>query len=388
MARIELKEPVVVDLAPQDRQRWGEWQFPKLSRMKNGGIALEFSTGGDAAGNRSLPNKFYSMDDGKTWTQTDEFPSPNGCILKNGDVIRRKRLEVIPVNDLCLPEPEKRMLRDVVFHEYYPAESFPECLKGRWIERYSDGKWVAECKKIEAPLEYICVTEDDLSTHPFGYPGRFLERQRVDGLDVAPNGDVWLSAYGPSRHGDYPFSAASFFVSKDNGKTFTFRSQMTFDTSFIVPAYQHIFDERKFPPGGFSETALAFLPSGTIVCLLRSDDQHPSFIMRSTDEGYTWTRPEPFDTMAVLPGMVVFDNGAVLATYGRPNVRLRVCVDPDGREWEEPLDVLAGVDSCCNNTLLRVGPNEALLAYSHFRWPDGSGGYTKAILVRRVKVHF
>ena len=111
MARIEMMEPVVVDLAPKDRQRWGEWQFPKLSRMKNGGIALEFSTGGDASGNRSLPNKFYSMDEGKTWTQTDEFPSPNGCILKNGDVIRRKHLEVIPVDDLCLPEPEKKILQ-------------------------------------------------------------------------------------------------------------------------------------------------------------------------------------------------------------------------------------------------------------------------------------
>ena len=50
------------------------------------------------------------------------------------------------------------------------------------------------------------------------------------------------------------------------------------------------------------------------------------------------------------------------------------------------MDVLEG-NSCCNNTLLADGPDEALLAYSHFHWPDGEGGYTKAVLVQRVKVH-
>ena len=47
MAWIELMEPVAVSLAPKDFQNWGQWQFPRLSRMKNGGIALNFGTGGD-----------------------------------------------------------------------------------------------------------------------------------------------------------------------------------------------------------------------------------------------------------------------------------------------------------------------------------------------------
>jgi hypothetical protein len=90
--------------------------------------------------------------------------------------------------------------------------------------------------------------------------------------------------------------------------------------------------------------------------------------------------------MSVLPGMVQLDNGAILATYGRPNVRLRLCADPEGKVWEDPVDVLEG-NSCCNNTLLADGPDEALLAYSHFHWPDGESGYTKAVLVQRVRVH-
>lgn len=395
MAKLELLEPVAVSLAPTDCQKWGQWQFPSLSRMQNGGIALTYSVGGDSAGGASHRNAI-SMDGGKTWEHVKDFPSPNGLVLPNGDLIRPRAVKSIAADDLYLPRPDKEILLDVVYREYYAVENFPACLRGRWIERYcpEDNTWQKERKPLEVPQEYMQIMRDDLTRHPFGAEGRWLCRQNIHTMKRSPAGEVWLAYYYTSSLHEFPFYGVAFFVSRDNAHTFEYRSHVVYDDSFTPASYNPPPQTKAFnrpenrPPEGFCEPAIAFLKNGTMLCLMRTDSYSSCFLMRSTDGGYSWSRPEEFDTFGVRPDMVNLDNGAILAVYGRPGVRLRFCSDPEGKEWSAPLDVLPKENGSCSNcTLLVNGPDEALLAYSDFRWPDGKGGYTKAIVVRRVKVH-
>ena len=392
MAHLKLMEPVAVSLAPRDCQKWGQWQFPQLSRMQNGGIALTYSVGGDSNGGNKATRNAYSMDGGKTWTHTDEFPSPIGLVLPNGDLIRRRGGRFIPADDLCLPKPDKEFMWDVEYQELYRVENFPICFRGRRIERYcpESRSWKMERKLLEVPQEYMVITSDDLIRHPFGSEGRWINLQNIQTMKVSPSGEVWLVYDYASAQGEYPFWGVAFFVSGDNGHTFEYRSHVVYDDSFTPSFYQPPqgpeIQPPNRPPEGFNEPALAFLPDGTALCLMRTDSRSSCFIMRSTDSGYTWSRPEEFDTFGVRPYMVNLDNGAILAVYGRPGVRLRACSDPKGKVWSEPVDVLTGYDSSCSNcTMVPVGPDEVLLAYSDFHWPDGEGGYTKAIVVRRIK---
>jgi hypothetical protein len=87
---------------------------------------------------------------------------------------------------------------------------------------------------------------------------------------------------------------------------------------------------------GFTEPNIGFLPDGSFMCLLRTTDGHgigPLYSCFSIDNGLTWSRPRVFDDRGVWPAVVELANGWTLASYGRPGLFVRATMDPAGRVW-------------------------------------------------------
>lgn len=63
------------------------------------------------------------------------------------------------------------------------------------------------------------------------------------------------------------------------------------------------------------------MPDGSMLALLRSGP--PSYITRSMDQGRSWSKPQIFDKLGVLPQRLVLKSGVTLATYGRSWIFLR-----------------------------------------------------------------
>jgi hypothetical protein len=146
------------------------------------------------------------------------------------------------------------------------------------------------------------------------------------------------------------------------------------------------------------EEVVAAIKNGSVVVLMRSGsprgprdkNRFPSYIARSTDNCRTWSKPEIFDEIGVLPQITRLGCGVTIATYGRPVIYLKATDDPSGREWEEHIPIeLSPSDhdrSCCYTRILPIDDHSALLAYSDFNYPDPCGEPQKSILVRKITV--
>jgi hypothetical protein len=124
----------------------------------------------------------------------------------------------------------------------------------------------------------------------------------------------------------------------------------------------------------------------------------PMYLSRSADSGKSWSKPLVFNKeFGVLPGILRLTNGALILSYGRPGVEVRFSGD-NGSTWTEPHILVptartaredrkkAMEDSCGYTSLLPLGPDKCLIAYSHFHYPDRNGQERKTILTREIQV--
>ena len=141
---------------------------------------------------------------------------------------------------------------------------------------------------------------------------------------------------------------------------------------------------------GFSEADMEFLPDGSMVCVMRTTavaDLVSSYISYSNDGGANWSTPEIFDDRGVFFRTLTLKNGVLVASYGRPNVYLRVTLD--GHNWEERIDVTGDgdwVNSCGYTSIIPLSDDTFYLMYSCFRYPNPQGVPVKTILGRTVTV--
>jgi len=391
-----LEAPVVVSQAAPGVNKWGQWQFPtNISRMRDGGIALVYSVGQDSAAGMAFAYT-VSYDEGSTWRDVDAFPSPNGLRLPNGDMLRTTYPLGLDAAWLELPSPDMRWRQGVVEYDMYLPEDIPHELRGIRLERCPSGedRFRAERHRVETPGEYMTVTRDDMSVHPFGTAGDYLNPQSAHRLRLGPDGRVWMIAYRHMKRGGEPLHEVSFHVSTDNGRTFSYRSHIPFDDSLKVDTetwYLRRHNPIYLAYEGFNETDIAFMPDGSIVCFMRSGSYLPMFTARSTDGGCTWSVPEPFDDFGIVPAMAQFENGATVLVYGRPGVHLRAACDPEGRKWGDRVEIIpcerqdgASNPTCANSGILALNANTALVTYSDFEYPNPDGVPVKTILARKV----
>ncbi|MFC5262626.1 sialidase family protein [Kribbella qitaiheensis] len=172
-----------------------------------------------------------------------------------------------------------------------------------------------------------------------------------------PDGDLLAPIYGVFP-GDACHSA-SVVRSTDGGRTW--------------PAAGEVVLGRK-RGREYLEPVLTLLPGGQVVALLRTDDE--AELVRSDDNGFTWTEPEPSGLHASSSDTLTLSDGAVLVAYGdvsgqfnpgRPTVAT-VVTEPLGRWDQDPQYVVldAGQDTVdqANPAVVEL-PGERLLIISY-----------------------
>ncbi len=93
---------------------------------------------------------------------------------------------------------------------------------------------------------------------------------------------------------------------------------------------------------GVCEPAIALLPNGQMICVMRTQLAHfpneyrPLYVNWSDDLGKTWTTPEPTSPhlMNIAPTLAVLDNGVVACQYGRPGFHVAFSTD-GGHTWRD-----------------------------------------------------
>ena len=415
---------------------WGFYQFPKLFAGEDGIYACVHVVD-DSPNCYGMPEKwFVSRDGGERWEETDESARFRcGTKLKNGEYLRAEPRPVIDITDknpppfragnYFLPSDENPL--HAKGGENTP---FPEGL-GRFVDVFGDIYRIYEIDALPRgvvekswrftrynPVTGACAAESAKVTRPhmsvYTYSGaNGVVRRNVPNpwgnIRVAPDGSLWLPTHemfgaSPVNGAHYLYSAAYFYKSEDNGRSWEYVSHIPY-----IP--DPLSDPAAYYCDGFTEPDIEFMPDGLIVALLRTagvfhgaQEWDKSYITRSTDGGKTWAKPQVFDKRGVIPQIVRLNCGATLAVYGRPGIYVRAARG-NAEVWEAPVEIMTEEDrsflmnerparptfhqwagSCCNMSVLPIGDNRLLVAYSDFYVPDEKGVKRKTCLTRVVEV--
>ena len=241
--------------------------------------------------------------------------------------------------------------------------------------RFSDDFAQVETKEVEIYVPNAGLTHNDTGD---GYlAGPWFSKGKMVQL---ADGDILAPMEGRLK-GD-PIDTIIISKSSDQGRTWQYVSSVCTELRDLAPEV----------PGdflGYSEASLALLPSGRILCVIRTQHSHlapdykPLVASWSDDCGKTWTTPLPTNPhlMNISPTLAVLDNGVVACAYGRPGFYVAFSLN-EGRTWPERIsftDLPVGQHVGMND-LVQVGPNKLLAIGSV---PGGTKVFP--IMVERVK---
>lgn len=82
-----------------------------------------------------------------------------------------------------------------------------------------------------------------------------------------------------------------------------------------------------------TEPALLLLPSGRLVCVMRTQSFKPMMQSFSDDLGKTWTEPEETGVVGVWPDLCLMESGVVACSYGRPKNNIMFSLDGTCKKW-------------------------------------------------------
>lgn len=393
---VELESPVIVTQGDTyEKLFWGPIQFPKLSYSSGGNIICTWNTGADSitayeeCNDGWLYGGMISSDGGETWHPRTKNENSKGVTMSNGK-------EYVPCEGVnaYVPNWLSKYTPAAVGKNsgtaIYAPGSVPEFTYNIVLGEY-DPK-TGETTRFEAKLNWphhamhCCNHEGVLHFYPVENTVSMAQIVKDDEGALL----MVTYTYGYSAKTGELLSADAYniyiFRSVDNGRTWDWYSEiLTTDDYFLDDPHWE----------GFCEPFVNKMPDGSYLCLLRTGGGLYSYMSRSTDNCKTWTKPVPFDRVGVFPQLLTLDCGVTLASYGRPGVFLRATFVPSGLSWERPIDFGIGTDSgrtvftlqtCSYTSLLPLSKNEALMAYSNFRYPNSDGVEVKTIFVRKIRI--
>ncbi len=422
------EEQVIVRGIRPEEQLWGAYQFPRPYNLGDRLVVAVHVTTDDIKSFGETNRWFESRDQGVTWKEIDASVSTQcGLLLPNGDRIYFPMESGIALDKYKFPS-QSLLTPGYDFGKKAEEGTMPipdgmtYWMGGLTIKAYNADRLPASLSKKEWLAKRIPAgkTEPVTEMVPVDWP--YLTRVVFCGNDynsilkpifprgnlkLGPDGAVWVSAFSGEGHinpanGQYsPYYSAELFRSDDFGHSFKRRGHMEYEA-----------DGHEYPylSGGFSDSDFEFMPDGSIVWFFRSAwyastgwEWAPMYMSRSTDDGYTWSKPVKFSEVGILPRLCKLENGVTLLCYARPGMFICASENASGTKWSAPLVAmdpgdrshLANIkaanptfhdwDGACNNPeLVPLDRNHALFFYSDFYFPDDEGIKRKTILCRKI----
>lgn len=365
---VQLGQPHLVAEGPATEHRWGRWQFPTLEAGVKGEMLLFAHVEPDSAASYGKARKVYvSMDKGRSWRENAEaVRHPFGLRLPNGEWLRTDTVAATPIAEVKLPAQRAERVSYKTPFQLYLLRELPEKLRNIYFQRFT-GKWTPESHPLDDPDALRYAT------------GGLIPQIWWGDMKVLKDHSVVALTY-PYYHASQPtpYTSAASYRSTDHGRSWQKTGHILYDEP----------DRRR---DGFTEPALEVLPNGDLLGVLRTTDGNgvgPMYSVRSADQGRTWSRPEAFAETGVLPRLLQLRNGVLVLSSGRPGVDLRFSTD-NGRTWSKATELVPlpdrskiQADSCGYTSLLPLGRDRFLIAYSWFTPPSGR----KSIYVLDVRV--
>ena len=394
IAIIELSEPVMVSQADEP-YRWGFYQFPALSKSKDGTFIVKWSMKEDsytAYGKEGRgKNSMKSRNNGRTWTDyhdeyRDEFLTYN-LKRKNGDILVFRGKSSVDVSKLSgFPKPVATKQSYGTSYEFYPVDKLPSELQGPsvYYQTATTGKGITKLSKVIETGNHHFANSNMMSVTWWG-----------DTKEL-PDGSILTCTYNnfyKDNGGKILPSAITFYRSVDNGATWVYQSHIPYQPDLEADPKG---DQREV--FGFTEPAIEVLDNGDIICVMRSSEQNnlgPLYESISWDKGKTWSKPQPVSPNGVQPRLLKLKNGVLVLASGRPGVQVRFSLDGSGREWTNPIDMLPFMNangtytrdvSCGYASLLESGKDSFYMVYSDFTTKNNEGEVRKCIWLREIKV--
>ena len=408
MKKIIIGEPKIVSQNPDAAILFEGWQDPYI-RQRDGVLYVTFNSRRDCNETTGLAEQnplYRSVDMGETWEKVSDYEEflKSGLKLSNGDYLSVRENGTLIMNPEKLPEyPKNRKTCKIYEMEYrtYSADELIPYLDGKIdkkinFARYNPktGEFVRERATVnwdDMPLKYY-INED------------YITPLHIESSIVEHNGVLWATSFAPYILPDGTMGSnwycSHLLKSEDFGHTWDYVNTIPYKEEYNNPNCIDI--------EGFNETAIMFAENGDMVLVIRSgslspwtvgDDDHPApkiFITRSSDEGKTWSEPEPFYDFGILPQAVQLDCGVTILSSGRPGVYLRYSEDGNLEEWSDPEFIIKVPDedvyksyyeyTCCNTDICVYNENTAFLVYSDFKLKDKDGRRAKSIVVRKITV--
>ena len=374
---LELSEPTV---AGQGKcSVWGPYQFPELNYTRSGSILCSWAMHMDTIEYTGESGDAVSDDGGRTWrARTAEDMPVYDVPLGNGKCFAGfigKGAHPVDYIGKYTPVCRRNDLR------IYSANDIPECDKSVFCQEYDPetGEITAFPVVLNWP-DMPCIIYPGDRIYPICQLMAISNRNGMVALDDG----LYFCTYGNGYTQDEKYrgyNTVYVFRSADCGRTWNLLSRVEVDETTFHPAGHF---------EGLDEPMMGQMPDGSVVMLMRSGSGLPSWIVRSTDGCRTWSKPEQFDEIGVLPFLLTLDCGVTLASYGRHKLYLRATSDPAGMVWEDhiefPLTPGEGDRSCYYTDIFPLSDTEALLTYTDFHYPSPEGVPMKTVLVRKITV--
>ncbi len=401
---IELGEPhPVVQGIPGD-QAWGHYNFPSIYYTNKGNVMCSWAYGTDAIDGKAheggVKPPYVSKDGGVTWGPNKDKETPVRWIMPDG----KHFLGFVGKSAHPLPQE--------YYDQYTPGTTWDDgAYRTYFAEDLGRTEDTVVTARIFDPETGKTETYEPVINWPHT-PVTCWSGNRIYPLTqtfalsncgiILRDGVFYMSLYmygfdsnaktreeAPLAYGG-KYTTVYVFTSEDCARTWNYQS--------MIYVTEEIYKNTEGPGGkgfeGFGEPLLEKMPDGSFTMLMRTGSFHKSYIVHSTDNCKTWTEPVVYDEIGVLPQILTLGCGVTIATYGRPDMRVRATADPAGMQWEAPIIVdiygmkveSAFYRSCFYTRLLPVDDHTALWVYTDFQYPNKFGQGVKTVVVREIKV--
>ncbi len=161
--------------------------------------------------------------------------------------------------------------------------------------------------------------------------------------------------------------------------TFVVRSTDGGETFERVWTFSPEIDGKPVGDQGFCEPDMTVLANGDLLCIMRTGSRSPMYQAKSTDGGWTWSKPVSVGWPGVKPHLRLLSSGVLACSagrgiYGHPQITYAMfSIDGTGKVWEYPFAFHTGPGCSYTSNMERDG--KFYVVYSHSSFTRAVGTY-------------